>query len=302
MIFNEIYSAYYNAVAKIISSILDGKNDERTLNKIVEESAFGESIFSILPSLKSGKWQLVKRDFTTNIKHIPTIPLTTMQKQWLKAISLDPRMKLFGVELKGLEDVEPLFTQEDYCIYDKYSDGDPYEDEKYIVHFRTILKAMNEGKNLKIEMTSRKGKTVYIRCYPERLEYSEKDDKFRLVTSGCHFIRTINIARITKCHIYNGQTEILSNEPEREYETITLKVKDERNTLERSLLHFAYFEKRAERFDDYYLLHIRFDKDDEPEMVIRVLSFGPTVEVIGSEKFRELIITKLKNQKSCGLL
>ena len=53
---------------------------------------------------------------------------------------------------------------------------------------------------------------------------------------------------------------------------------------------------------DHYLLHIKFDKDDEPEIVIRVLSFGPTVEVLGSENFKQLIINKLKSQKSCELL
>ena len=79
-------------------------------------------------------------------------------------------------------------------------------------------------------------------------------------------------------------------------------VKDERNALERCLLHFAHFEKRAERVDDYYLLHIKFNHDDEPEMVIRVLSFGPMVEVLESESFKKLIIAKLKSQKSCELI
>ena len=128
MIFNEIYSAYYNAVAKIISAVIDGNTDSKTLDKIVAENAFGESMFSILPALKSGKWQLVNQDMSTRIKHKPTMPLTLLQKQWLKAISLDPRIKLFDVDFEELEDVEPLFTQEDYYIYDKYSDGDPYED------------------------------------------------------------------------------------------------------------------------------------------------------------------------------
>ena len=36
MIFNEIYSAYYNAVAKIISAIINGETDEKRLDKIVE--------------------------------------------------------------------------------------------------------------------------------------------------------------------------------------------------------------------------------------------------------------------------
>ena len=302
MIFDEIYSAYYNSVAKIITEIIKGNISEKDLNRIVAENAFGESMLNILPAIKNEKWQVVRSDLTTPIRHKPTMPLTLIQKQWLKAILLDPRIKLFGVEIVGLDDIEPLFTEEDYFVYDRYNDGDPYDDKKYISHFRTILQAMKSGQNIKIEMTSRKGKTVYARCCPERLEYSEKDDKFRLVTSGCDFIRTINFARITKCNIYNGEAEIKSNVPEAVYETITLKLSEERNTLERCMLHFAHFEKRAEKFDNYYLLHIKFDKDDEPEMVIRVLSFGPTVEVIESDHFRGLIINKLKNQKSCGLL
>lgn len=302
MIFNEIYSAYYNAVAKIISAIISGNADEKSLNKIVEENAFGESMFSILPSLKSEKWQLVSSDLTTPLNHMPTMPLTLMQKQWLKAISLDPRIKLFDVKFEGLDDIEPLFTPDDYYIYDKYGDGDPYEDEKYIERFKTILAAMKAKQNIKIEMINRKGDTVYSKCVPQRIEYSEKDDKFRLVTSGCRFIKTVNLARITKCKIYSGDTTLVSTPDEAKYETITLKVSEERNTLERSLMHFAHFEKRVEKIDDHYLLHIKFNRDDEPEVVIRVLSFGPTVEVLGSENFKQLIINKLKSQKSCELL
>lgn len=302
MIFNEIYSTYYNSVAKIITEILKGNVSEKDLNKIVTENAFGESMLNILPSIKSEKWQIVRKSLTTPIKHKPTMPLTLIQKQWLKAISLDPRIKLFGVEIKGLEDIDPLFTDDDYHIYDKYSDGDNYGDERYIQHFRTILKAINTGQSIKIKMTSRTGKDIYARCFPERLEYSEKDDKFRLVTSGCSFIRTVNLARITKCIIYNEEEKTELCKFETKYETVTLKISEERNTLERCMLHFAHFEKRAERFEDYYLLHVKFDKDDEPEMVIRVLSFGPTVEVVGSENFRQLVINKLLSQKSCELL
>lgn len=299
MIFNELYSAYYNAVANIISAVIEGETDEKVLNQIVCDNAFGESMLTVLPSLKSEKWQLVSADMTTPLQHKPTMPLTLTQKQWLKAISLDPRIQLFGISFDGLEDVEPLFTPADYCTYDKYGDGDPFEDEGYIKRFQTILSAIKNKQNIKIEMISRKGKVVYSRCTPERIEYSEKDDKFRLVTSGCPFIKMVNLNRITKCKLYHGETTIPSAPPEPNHEWITLRVKEERNTLERCLMHFAHFEKRAERVDNHYLLHIKFDRDDEPEMVIRVLSFGPTVEVLESENFKNLIIAKLKAQKSC---
>ena len=302
MIFSELYSAYYNTVAAIISGIIDGEHSEKELQKIVADRAFGESVLTILPSLKNEKWQLVHSDMTTPLEHKPTMPLTTLQKQWLKAISLDPRIKLFGVDISSLEDVEPLFTHKDYHVYDKYSDGDPFEDEEYIRQFRVILEAMRKGTQIKFEMTNRFGKPMFIRCHPVRLEYSEKDDKFRLVTAGWRSVSTVNLAKISACVHYMGEKPLDNEEREKQYDIITLKVTDERNALERVMLHFAHFEKQAEKLNkNTYLLKIKYAHDDEPEMVIRILSFGPLVEVIGSENFKKLVIEKLKKQKNCGL-
>lgn len=303
MIFNEIYSAYFNAVADILTRLTEGDTEGCDLSAIVSEHAFGESALTILPALKSGKWQLISPDMTTPVTHKPSMPLTDIQKRWLKAISLDPRIALFDISFEGLEDTEPLFTKEDYIIYDKYSDGDPFTDERYIAHFRTILTALNQGHNLKLEILNRRGEKVYIRCIPERLEYSEKDDKFRLVTSGCGFVRSVNLARIQKCKIYYGDDIIRSKGDERKYDTLRLKIKDERNTLERALMHFAHLEKNVERLNENeYILNMSYDTADTPEMVIRVLSFGPTVEVIAPESFKNLIKNKLKDQKRCELL
>ena len=302
MIFNEIYSAYYNTVAKIIASIINGKTDEKTINKIIEEKAFGESMLTVLPSLKSGKWQLVKTDMTTPLRHIPTMPLTTIQKQWLKAISLDPRIKLFGIEFNGLDDVEPLFTSADYYIYDKYMDGDPYEDDAYIQRFRIILSALNEKQPLKIQTINRKGNVVSMTVMPQYLEYSEKDDKFRLISTGCRYGGIVNLARITTCKKCDRSGYAIHNDPIESKESLTIRIFDERNALERTLLHFAHFEKRVERIDTKrYLVHIKYNKSDETEMVIRILSFGPMVEVVEPQEFKNLIITRLKSQKSCEL-
>lgn len=303
MIFNEIYSAYYNSVAKIITAILNGKTDEQSLRQIVFDNAFGESLLTVLPSLKSQKWQLVRGDLTTPIVHTPTMPMTLLQKQWLKAISLDPRFQLFNIELKGLENIDPLFTPDDYFVYDKYGDGDPYEDEGYIKRFQTVLQAVNEKHPLKIQMLNRRGNTVSTMLMPQRLEYSEKDDKFRLISTGCRYAGTVNLARITACEIcpqakYREHREVF---PEKD--CVTLRITDERNTLERCLLHFAHFEKQAERLDKkHYLVKIKCTKTDETEMVIRILGFGPNVEVTEPQEFRNLIIDRLKRQKECNLL
>ena len=302
MIFSELYSAYYNTIAAILSSILEGEHSEKELQRIVVDRAFGESVLTIMPALKSEKWQLVHKDWTTALAHKPTMPLTTLQKQWLKAISLDPRVRLFGVKFPELADTEPLFTSADYYVYDQYSDGDPFEDEEYIRQFQVILSAIRQGKQIKFEMVNRNGKTMFVRCRPLRLEYSEKDDKFRVLTSGWHAVSTVNLSKIKNCFPYEGQKELAPYEWEKLQDTATVRVRDERNALERFMLHFAHFEKQAEKIDtNTYLVKIKYARDDEPEMVIRILSFGPMVEVIGSEPFKKLVIEKLKKQLSCGL-
>lgn len=81
---------------------------------------------------------------------------------------------------------------------------------------------------------------------------------------------------------------------------------DERRRLESWLgdymLHFAHFEKQAERTDDgRYILRLKYYENDETEIVIRVLSFGPYVKVLEPESFVNLIKERLISQKSCEL-
>lgn len=303
MIFSELYSVYYNTVAEILKAAIDHPLGKNELRRIVEEQAFGESILNIEPSLTEGRWQLLKRDGTTPIQSVPSMPLTMIQKRWLKAISLDSRIRLFQDELIEFPDVEPLFTEEDICIFDKYADGDNYRDGAYIKNFRQILDAIRNRYPLSIDVLNRRGHRTCIVLMPEYLEYSEKDDKFRLIGSGCRLGRTVNLGRIIRCERYTGQNVIRSNERKRQRpRSVQFELVDQRNALERVLMHFAHFEKQAEQIGDQrYKVTIYYDKDDETEMVIRILSFGPMVKVTAPVHFINLIRERLIQQKSCGL-
>ena len=77
---------------------------------------------------------------------------------------------------------------------------------------------------------------------------------------------------------------------------------DEFFALEREILLFALFEKQAERTDDgRYILRLKYYENDETEIVIRVLSFGPYVKVLEPECFVNFIKKRLNSQKSCEL-
>ena len=299
MMFSELYGAYYKVMAKIIDTAIDHPLKKGELYEIIQEHAFGESVLAIEKAVTEEKWQLVHRDGTTPLKHKAAMPVTKLQKRWLKAIALDPRMKLFGVEFPELKDVEPLFTAEDYVIFDKYGDGDPYEDPQYIEHFRLILDAIKAKYPLRIFMKSRTGGVLHFVMTPDYLEYSEKDDKFRLIGSGRKYTDTVNLGRIVSCEKYTGEyTPKPATRGQSGPQTVTFELVDERNALERVLLHFAHFEKEAERLDEKrYKVSVTYEKDDETEVLIRILSFGPMVKVTGPDKFIELIKERLMKQK-----
>ncbi len=303
MVFSELYSAYYNTVAKIITEAIKHPLSDNELQTIIEKHAFSESMLNIIPAFKEERWQLLKPDGKTTIKNVPTMPLTTLQKRWLKAIFMDKRIKLFTDKTLDFTDVEPLFKPEDIIVFDKYADGDPFSDEVYIKNFRLTLDAIKKRYPLDIETTSRNGEAVHIILMPEYLEYSEKDDKFRLTGSGEKFGSTVNLSRIISVKTYNESfdAEHAKKTPLRE-RTVIFELVDKRNALERVLLHFAHFKKQAEKLDDErYRITVSYDKDDEMEIVIRILSFGPMIRVTAPQHFIELIKKRLINQKSCEL-
>lgn len=301
MIFSELYSVYYNTVARVLETAFEPETTERDLQKCVEEEAFSESVLTILPALKSGRWPFLWEDLTPSLCHKPTMPLTLLEKRWLKAIEEDPRVKLFGVEFPDLGDVKPLFTREDYRIYDKYGDGDPFEDENYIRNFRLIRDAIRQRRPVWITMVNRLGKDRWIRFFPEGFEYSEKDDKIRILATGCRY-KQFNLGRIEKCDFYDGSGHWKEKPRVEQCKDLTLLIKQERNTLERAMLHFAHFEKQAERTEDgNYILRMKYYENDETELVIRVLSFGPCVKVLEPQSFVDLIKERLILQKQCEM-
>lgn len=296
MLFHEIYGAYFHAVGEIIRVAQEGRLDEKNLKRICDETAFSESFLEIIPALKEQRWPLLTRDSAPLLHNRPTRPLTLLEKRWLKSLESDRRFRLFGVEIDGLENVEPLFSADDIRIIDQYTDGDPYDDHGYIERFQTVLTAIRDQVPLRIRYRDRKGKEATFNCIPEGLEYSEKDDKFRVL---CSHGRTgmINMQRLLDCRLAGRGPKPGSRPRESHIRSVTFLLTDERNTLERAMLHFAHFEKRAERIGKkQYRIELKYDWSDETEVLIRILSFGPMLKVIEPDSFVQLIRDRLIRQ------
>ena len=303
MIFSELYSAYYNTVAKILDKAVNNELESGEIRKIIEENAFNESILNIEPAIKNERWQLILPNGKSVIKNHPSMPLTTLQKRWINSISQNPRIRLFTDDMIYYPDVEPLFSEDDYYVFDKYSDGDLFDDEQYIKTFRLILSSIKTKTPLEITFRDRKNSFIKQQIQPSMLEYSEKDDKFRLIGFWRKYIKIINLGRIIDCKpcaLHSSYETADKNDFKTE--TVEFELVDERKALERVLMHFAHFDKQAIKIsDNRYKIKVTYEKCDETEIVIRILSFGPMIKVNGPGRFVDLIKKRLSMQKSCGL-
>ncbi len=313
LLFHEVYGSYYNVVAEILAEAVKGKLTSDSLMAIVREKAFSESIMNIPDMLRSGKWPLLDEEYETEIIREPQMPLTAIQKRWMKAILADPRISLFFAEQEAeeLKNVKPLFMPDTIVYYDRYADGDPFTDLSYIRNFHMIREALENGKAMEICYLNRRNRESIFLCIPHHLEYSSKDDKFRLHAQSLEKKRQfapqqLNLARIIRCKTIENEGEILP--PQQEPGTAVLELLDVDNTLERAMLQFSYLEKETERIQEdgqgpgRYRITLHYDKSDETEVLIRILSFGPGIWVTAPDSLREEIRQRLTKQKQLLML
>lgn len=113
-------------------------------------------------------------------------PLTLLEASWLKALLADARIRLFLSDdsfqhlSKELADVEPLYRQEDFLCFDRYLDGDPYADEDYRRRFPGHSRRHAGAGGVVDRVYAAEGPPNNGQYIPLQLEYSAKDDKFRV--------------------------------------------------------------------------------------------------------------------------
>lgn len=317
-LFDKIYGCYYQVVRQILAEAAKQPVTQNKMEAIACQYGYQESALAIIPKLTEGDWSLMRpgpeHTWSPVLAHQVKQPLTNLQKSWLKALLADERIRLFFTdqEVESLEaefrDTAPLFSQEDFYYFDRYRDGDPYESPEYRQHFRTILNALAENRPLLVSYKNRRDVPVLYEVAPYQLQYSSKDDKFRLCClqhSHHSFSRSmiLNLARIQACHISRKQAPknletFRFQAIQKSKEPVVIEISGERNSLERCMLHFANYEKHTEYMAEkaVYVCSIYYDLADETELLIDILSFGPVIRVLGPESFLQQIKQRVKRQ------
>lgn len=326
-LFEEIYGSYFQAIRRIL---LDAEAEPLTRKEMEEDILSVSSmdgVLAILPKLLEGAFRpllnseedgrfscALKREQKEKNDSFLKLPLTKLQKSWLKALLPDPRFRLFFPDdaLKELEEafenVPALYEPSDFHYFDRYADGDPYEDPSYREIFQTILKAMIGKCPLFTAYEGRRGNPLTLEVLPCRFQYSLKDDKFRLLCVSLAHGRpkqfhVMNAARIRGCFLSKnpvpqGFDWDITRFQRQAGEPVQIRIRNERNALERCMLHFANYEKQTvyEPESDTWLCSICYDPADETELLIDLLSFGPVIRILGPETFLAEVRRRVQRQ------
>lgn len=316
-IFSEIYNCYYQIMKHLLCKGSSISMEEMRLT--VTEKGYEESLLYLIPKITAGEWDFFEKDgdlYLSKISEDFYVPLSDLQKSYIKTILSDSKMQLFldaenTAKLLALFDaIPPLWEEDDFYYYDRYVNRDPFEDPTYIKNFRTVLEAMQRGQFVDIEYKGNRNDRVHHHYYPCRLEYSVKNDKFRLLCTkkGAKNprIEILNLERISTVSLMdariNAKPDLNRLLKADDYkEPARLLIHTDRNALERTMLQFANYEKNTTKINENtYECLIYYNQKNETELLIEVLSFGPRIEVLGSERFLRQVKRRLYLQKRHG--
>lgn len=316
-LFSEIYSAYYSAVAALLS---DKSADGRTAQELIRKKAFSESDFFILPKLKDDNlWRFIKykdNQFVSVLRNKPFMPLTILEKCWLKAVLSDEKACLFldddeicRIQDK-LSDLKPLYKKNHFNYFDIYKDGDDFRNKNYTDNFRTVLEAVKSQRIIEVSFTSGKGMHITHMFVPFIIEFSAKNNKFRFFAAQIKNNRTVKIVTINFSRIdFIRKTDLFYSQKadmkkifayKRCSEPVKLKIFPARNGVERFMLEFASYEKHTEIDENTGICTalLYFDKQDETEILIKLLSFGPVIKIESPQSFLDQFTERISKQKN----
>lgn len=316
-IYNEIYGVYYYMLEMILKKASEGPVTLGEINSIVSKYGFSESSIYFTPdaTAKTGGYNLLREmdeGYISNLKQCPAEFTTSLQRGFIKSILEDKKMRLFlsdeMIEELGeaFKDTKPLFKAEDIMMTETALDSDDFTDEKYIGIFKTLLGAIKNRNAVRIVFDTSKGERKTIKLMPYKLEYGVRDDKFRICGVSIYHERAKGYVKINLGRIHTITTLHQSFNIDFDYyidkkkipEPIEIEVSNMRNGFERVFIGLSNYE-RISTYDEETgksRIKIYYTNDDELELLILLLSFGPAVKVLGPEDFKEQFVERIKKQ------
>lgn len=256
---------------------------------------------SFLPKYKCASGVELYRD---------VVPLSTMEIRWLKTIihDKDNRIAFFmsAPEIAVLEDLlnryaptlSPL-PMEKVVFFDRFHFlGNNQKRMESVL--ATLLEGIYDQKTVNIKYHTMKNRVMIGEFRPIVLEFSKRNNRFQgfFQECGSNRIYTMNVSRIETVDETDTSFDYTSAEQallafrEENTTSVTVEFYDVRNIADRILTEFSPWKKLCSYncTTELYTLTIFYQKQDEVDLVVRLLGYGGNIRFTDKEHpiFKEI--------------
>lgn len=310
-LFNDYKNRYYRCIQNIINQIYNGeKYDKKDIRKMLHNAYLEEESILVNELVNKNFFKFEDDIVKLRIDYNIPIRLNDLELAYLKMFVEDDEFnKVLNDEIleklkKNLNDVQSL----DYNKFwkreniDKY--GDSLKNNEIRNNILILEKAILNNKYIKYSSKNRNGDIFENKiAYPYKIEYSIKNNKYRLIIFFDNRAIKINIDSITNIKILE-ERDVLEKEKiqiqdfiknrKNIGEPLVLKIEDNNNTLDRCFnLFSAYDKKYYYDTDNNLILNIYYHNFDEAEIVRDILSLGKSVIVLEPKKIRDKVVERI---------
>ena len=223
------------------------------------------------------------------------VPISTSELRWLKTIIQDNKIRLFmsdaeielvnNLLMQYAPDLSP-FPMEKVKYFDRFHFPKENIGKKSKV-FATILKSIYDRKTLHIKYHTMKNSIKIGEFRPIVIEFSRRNNRFQGYFQECdsNKIYIMNVSRVETADETETSFDYASVEKAlrsyREENTTSVKIEfyDVHNIVDRILTEFSPWKKSCsfDRETNLYTLEIFYQKQDEVDLVVRLMGYGGNI-------------------------
>lgn len=328
-LFNELFSWYSIILANSVLSIDDEHtvdcNLKEEINRVLgyytdeEQEWVKNELYAYI--LESGlvddngkvRFNVSKIDYLYDL-----LPITKIEVRWLLSVLDDPLARVFlspeqinaarerlacaPFKVEKLQ-IDTINYFDRYNVEGRISKGKKHiaqkgrVNEKDLFHIRALYRAIVNEQKVHIVYRNWEGKKRHAICGPVRIEYSRRDDIFRVwyvhEQNAELKIGIINIPRIVRVEELVDERFDLKEQRkilDKLYDETMTSIQIEfyqgiKNLPDRILTEFSLWKKKCvyDPLSYKFTMTLYYSAVDEKEILIRLLSYGPYIRVIASE-------------------
>lgn len=229
------------------------------------------------------------------------VPLSTIEQRWLLTVINDSKFQLFfsDEEINELRKLLKEFGQKVFPLpmdkvvfFDRFHFSEKNTEREATV-LATLLEGIYDQRTVRIKYHTMK-KQVKIGIFkPIILEFSKRNNRFQgfFQECGSEKIYTMNVSRIesvvetNNTFDYEKALQDLVSFREEDMTSFEVEFYNVRNMVDRILTEFSPWKKQCSHDAEtgLYRLKIFYQKQDEIDLVIRLLSYGANLRFIDKE-------------------